>query len=98
MVCATQLGNYAVEIIQMTLESAWIYKIHHFQLKCVSIYRKEVNIIAITYFLATLDAKTAQFRIDLINCIVLYCIVLYCIMMPFTEGRLDRYRISIPRN
>ena len=25
VVCGTQLGNYAVEIIQMTLESAWIY-------------------------------------------------------------------------
>ena len=52
MVCATQLGNYAVEIIQMTLELAWIYEIHHFQLKFVSIYRKEVKIIALTYFLA----------------------------------------------
>ena len=30
-------------------------------------------------------------------CIVLYCIVLYCIMRPYTEGRLDRYRIGIPR-
>ena len=29
-------------------------------------------------------------------CIVLYCIVLYCIMRPYTEGRLDRYRIGIP--
>ena len=38
----------------MTLESAWIYEIHHFQLKFVSIYRKEVKIIALTYFLATL--------------------------------------------
>ena len=53
MVCGTQLGNYAVEIIQMTLESVWIYEIHHFQLKFVSIYRKDVKIIAITYFLAT---------------------------------------------
>ena len=25
------------------------------------------------------------------------CIVLYCIMRPYTEGRLDRYRIGIPR-
>ena len=24
-------GNYTVEIIQMTLELAWIYGIHHFQ-------------------------------------------------------------------
>ena len=54
VVCGTQLGNYAVEIIQMTLKSAWIYKIHHFQLKFVSIYRKEVKKFAITYFLATL--------------------------------------------
>ena len=30
-------------------------------------------------------------------CIVLYCIVLYCIMRPNNEGRLDRYRIGIPR-
>ena len=37
----------------MTLEMAWIYEIHYFQLKCVSIYRKEVKIIAIIYFLAT---------------------------------------------
>ena len=28
----TQLSNYAVEIFQMTLESAWIYEIHHLQL------------------------------------------------------------------
>ena len=47
MGCATQLGNYAVEIIQMTLESAWIYEIYHFQIKFVSIYRKEVKIIAL---------------------------------------------------
>ena len=25
----------------------------------------------------------------------LKCIVLYCIMRPYTEGRLDRYRIGI---
>ena len=37
----TQLGNYAMEIIEMTLESAWIYEIHHFPLKFVSIYRKK---------------------------------------------------------
>ena len=46
----------------MTLESAWIYEIHHFQLKFVSIYRKEVKIIALTIFLATLPilgTKTA---------------------------------------
>ena len=73
MVSGTQLGNYAVEIIQMTLESAWMYEIHHFQLNFVFIYRKEVKIIAITYFLATLpilDAKNCNYalpsnRIDL---------------------------------
>ena len=43
VVCGTQLGNDAVEMIQLTLESAWIYEIHHFQLKFVSIYRKEVK-------------------------------------------------------
>ena len=53
VVCGTQLVNCAVEIVQMTLESAWICEIHHFQLKFVSIYRKEVKFIAITYFLAT---------------------------------------------
>ena len=26
-----------------------------------------------------------------------YCIMRYCIMRPYTEGRLDRYRIDIPR-
>ena len=26
-----------------------------------------------------------------------FCIVLYCIMRPYTDGRLDRYRIGIPR-
>ena len=36
-------------------------------------------------------------RIWLTFCIVLYCIVLYRIMRPFTKGRLDRYRIDIPR-
>ena len=59
VVCGTQLGNYVVETIQMTLESAWIYRIHHYQLKFVSIYRKEVKSIAITYFLATLATKIA---------------------------------------
>ena len=71
VVCGTQLGRYAVEIIQMTLKSAWIYEIHHFQLKFVSIYRKEVKIVAITYFLATLPILTLKlqlrvnYRIDL---------------------------------
>ena len=27
----------------------------------------------------------------------MYCIVLYCITRPYTEGRLNRYRIGIPR-
>ena len=63
MVCGTQLGNYAVEIIQMNLELAWIYKIYHFQLKCVSIYRKEVKIIAITYALATLPILATKIAI-----------------------------------
>ena len=62
-ICGTQLGNYAVEIIQVTLESAWIYEIHHFQLKFVSIYRKEVKVIAITYFLATLPILATKIAI-----------------------------------
>ena len=39
-----------------------MYEIHQFQLKFVPIYCNEVNIIAITYFLATLailDTKIA---------------------------------------
>ena len=52
-----------VEITQMTLESAWIYEIHHFQLKFVSIYRKEVKIIALTYFLATLPILATKIAI-----------------------------------
>ena len=63
VVCGTQLGNYAVEIIQMTLESAWINEIHYFQLKFVSIYRKEVKIIALTYFLATLPILVTKIAI-----------------------------------
>ena len=63
VVCGTQLGNYAVEVIQMTLKSAWIYEIHHFQLKIVSIYRKDVKIIAITYFLATLPILATKIAI-----------------------------------
>ena len=62
-VCGTQLGNYAMEIFQVTLESAWIYEIHHFLLKFVSIYRKEVKIIAITYFLATLPILASKIAI-----------------------------------
>ena len=71
VVCGTQLGNYAVGIIQMTLESAWTYEIHHFQLKCVSIYRKEVKIIAITYFLATLPILAIKLAITRYLVIVL---------------------------
>ena len=63
MVCGSQLGNYAVEIIQMTLELAWIYEIHYFHLKFVSIYRKEMKIIAITYFLATLPILVTKIAI-----------------------------------
>ena len=59
----TQLGNYAVEVIQMTLESAWIYEIHHSPLKFVSIYRKKMKIMAITYFLATLPILTTKIAI-----------------------------------
>ena len=47
----------------MTLKSAWIYEIHHLQLKFVSIYRKEVKIIAITYFLATLPILATKIAI-----------------------------------
>ena len=63
MFAGTQLGNYAVEITQMTLESAWIYDIHHFPLKFVSIYCKEVKIIALTYFLATLPILAIKIAI-----------------------------------
>ena len=65
MVCGTQLGNYVVEIIQMTLESAWIYEIYHFPLKFVSIYRKKIKILAITYFLATLPILATKIAITL---------------------------------
>ena len=47
----------------MTLESAWIYEVHHFHLNFVSIYRKDVKIIAITYFLATLPILAAKIAI-----------------------------------
>ena len=63
LVCGTQLGNYAVEIIQMTFKSAWIYEIYHFQLKFVYIYCKKLKIIAITYFLATLPILTTKIAI-----------------------------------
>ena len=73
MVFATQLGNYAVEIIEMTLESAWIYEIHHFQGKFVFIYRKEVKIIALTYFLATLLILVTKIAITRYLVIVSMC-------------------------
>ena len=63
VVCGTQLGNYAVDTIQVTLESDWIYEIHHLQLKCVSIYHKEVKMIAITYFLATVPSVATKIAI-----------------------------------
>ena len=63
VVCGTQLGNYAVEIIQMTLELAWIYEIHHFPLKFVSIYRNKIKIMGITYFLATLTILATKIAI-----------------------------------
>ena len=63
MVCGTQLGNYSVEIIQVTMKSAWIYEKHYFQLKFVSIYRKEVKIIAITYFLTTLPILATKIAV-----------------------------------
>ena len=72
VVCATQLGNYVVKIIQMTLESAWIYEIHYFQLKFVSIYSKEVKIIALTYFLATLPILDTKIAIT--HCLVIVSI------------------------
>ena len=40
-----------------------IYEIHYFQLKFVSIYRKEVKIIALTYFLATLPILATKIAI-----------------------------------
>ena len=66
-------GNYVVEIIQMTLESAWIYEIHHFQWKFVSSYRKEVKIIALTYFLATLPILVTKIAITRYMVIVSIC-------------------------
>ena len=73
VVCGTQLGNYVVEIIQMILELVWIYEIHHFQLKFVSIYRKEVKMIAITYFLATLPILVTKIAITRYLVIVAFC-------------------------
>ena len=90
VVCGTQLGNYAVELFQMTLESAWIYEIHHFLLNFVSIYRKEVKSIAITYFLATLHIlanKNCNYalpsnRIDMGLVALKFC-VFWCIWSLF---------------
>ena len=42
---------------------AWIYEIHHVQLKFVSIYRKEGKIIELTYFLATLPNLATKIAI-----------------------------------
>ena len=81
MVCGTQLGNYAVEIIQMTLELAWIYEIHHFQLKFMSIYRKEVEIIAITYFLATLPVLATKIAITRYLVIVSTCCIRFALKL-----------------
>ena len=55
----------------MTLESAWIYEIDHFQLKFVSIYRKKMKIMAITYFLATLPIVATKIVITRYLVIVL---------------------------
>ena len=55
----------------MTLESARIYEIHHFQLKFVSIYRKKVKIITIKYFLATLAILATKIAITRYMVIVL---------------------------
>ena len=47
----------------MTLELAWIFEIHHFPLKFVSIYRKKMKITAIAYFLATLPIVATKIAI-----------------------------------
>ena len=70
MVCVSQLDNYAVEIIQMTLESAWIYEIHDFHLKFVSIHRTEAKITTIRYFLATLPILATKIAITRLLVIV----------------------------
>ena len=60
------VSKYKVDmifIIFRELESARIYEIHHFQLKFVSAYRKEVKIITITYFLATLPILATKIAI-----------------------------------
>ena len=57
----------------MTLESAWIYEINHFQLKFVSIYRKEVKIIVIIYLLATLPILATKIAITRYLVIVSTC-------------------------
>ena len=59
VLCGIHLGNY---MQWKQFKWPWIYEIHQFQLKFVYIYRNEVKIIAITYFLATLailDKKIA---------------------------------------
>ena len=57
----------------MTLKSAWIYEKHHLQLKFVSIYRKEVKIITITYFSVTLPILATNIAITRYLVIVLTC-------------------------
>ena len=46
----------------MTLELAWIYEIHHFQLKLCP-FIVEVKIIALTYYLATLPILVTKIAI-----------------------------------
>ena len=68
----------------MTLESAWIYEIHQFQLKVVSIYRKEVKIIALTYFLATLPILATKIAIP--RYLVIVFIILHVASLGVTLG------------
>ena len=58
VLCDTQLGNYAVNIIKMTLD-IWNTPI---SVK-MYVYRNEVKIIAITHFLATLAIVDTKFAI-----------------------------------
>ena len=52
---------YEIKILLLLL--LLLLLIHHFQLKFVSIYRKEVKIIALTYFLATLPILATKIAI-----------------------------------
>ena len=58
---------------------------HHFQLKFVSIYRKEVKIIAITYFLATLPIYATGIAIT--RHLVMYRPGTSCIRFALTHER-----------